>query len=71
MPDDQDYADFWAMLDRAEGWTEDDAATAHWHLRQQRELVTATHPKDHAGRKRLAEVVEDIETTIRRYEAAR
>lgn len=69
MPDNEDYRQFFALLDRAESWTDEERALVEGILRRQRQMVDAAHPKDFKGRARLNEVVSQIEEAVRRYEA--
>lgn len=64
VPDDYDYRAFWGLLLRPKTWTASERSAVEFSLAQQRNMLASVHPKDERGRKRIAEVVDQIETAI-------
>lgn len=64
MPDDQDYAALGALLGRAEVWTTAEADRVMWIRNEQAAMLAAVHSKDQKGRRRLQEVLDEVDRAI-------
>ena len=71
MPDEQDYAEFGRLLASPGTWSDQEAAHVKRLLVSQTDMVSACHPKDSGGRRRLQAVVDDIQAALEQYEAGR
>ena len=64
VPDDHDYRGFAELLSRPNTWSASERRAVEFSLAEQRNMLASVHPKDDRGRKRLADVVDQIETAI-------
>jgi hypothetical protein len=71
VPDNQDYADLFALLASPESWTDAQAATLEFTRRNQADSIAGWHPKDRKRIEAMAAVLDDIDAAIARWNAAR
>ena len=69
VPDDSGYRSFFDLLARPGTWSEDDRRIVELWLRQQRELLEGSNPKDTTHRAALSRLIEQIEFAVAQYDA--
>ena len=67
MPDDLDYQHVADLLGRPETWTDEEAGTIRFLLRQSRDDLKTVHPLDRKRREEAETVIRDYEAALARY----